>query len=44
MITIDQQGQLISVAVLGEFTLADFKELEEAVGYKIKFVKPFQSI
>lgn len=40
MITIDQQGQLISVVVLGEFTLADFKELEEVVGYKARFEGP----
>jgi hypothetical protein len=37
MIVIDQQDSLINVAVFGEFTLADFKEFEEAVAYKAKF-------
>jgi len=32
MITTDQQGSLVSLAVFGEFTLADFKELETVVG------------
>jgi len=31
MITIDNKESLVSVAVLGEFTLADFREFEEAV-------------
>lgn len=37
MITIDHQDNLVSIAVLGEFSLADFKEFEELVEYKIKF-------
>jgi hypothetical protein len=37
MITIELRSHLVNVAVLGQFTLADFKELEEAVMYKIKF-------
>jgi hypothetical protein len=37
MITIEQQDNLVNVAVLGQFTLADFKQLEEHVLYKIKF-------
>lgn len=37
MITIEVRSHLVNVAVLGQFTLADFKELEEAVLYKIKF-------
>ncbi|MDD5328641.1 MAG: STAS/SEC14 domain-containing protein [Sulfuricella sp.] len=37
MINIEAQSHLVNVAVLGQFTLADFKELEEAVMYKIKF-------
>lgn len=37
MIAIDQQDSLIGVAVLGEFTLADFKEFEEVVAYKARF-------
>lgn len=31
MITTYHQGSLVSIAVFGEFTLADFKEFEEAV-------------
>lgn len=37
MVTIEMQSHLVSVAVLGQFTLADFRELEDAVIYKIKF-------
>lgn len=37
MITIDHQPNLVSIAVLGEFALADFKEFEALVLYKIKF-------
>jgi len=37
MITIEVRSHLVNVAVLGQFTLGDFKELEEAVMYKIKF-------
>ena len=37
MITIEQSDDLVSVAVLGEFTLADFKELEEHLLYEIRF-------
>lgn len=40
MITIDHQDSLISVAVLGEFTLGDFKEFEELVLYKTRFSGP----
>ena len=29
MITIEEAGNLISVAVFGEFTLADYQEFEE---------------
>ena len=31
MITIDHKGNLLEIAVLGEFTLADFKEFEDLV-------------
>lgn len=34
MITIDHSGSLIRVAVLGEFTLADFKEFEDYAVYR----------
>jgi hypothetical protein len=38
MITIQKTGNLITVAALGEFTLADYKELEEQVLCKFHFV------
>lgn len=37
MIVIQQEKQHVEAVVLGEFTLADFKEFEEAVLYQIKF-------
>ncbi|MBL8480731.1 MAG: STAS/SEC14 domain-containing protein [Rhodocyclaceae bacterium] len=37
MITTDHQDQLVSTTVFGEFTLADFKEFEEQVNYKLRF-------
>ena len=40
MITIDYRDNQVSVAVLGEFTLADFKEFEELVQFKVKFEGP----
>jgi hypothetical protein len=40
MITTDHKNTLVSVAVLGEFTLADFRELEELVTFKLKFEGP----
>lgn len=40
MIAIDHKDNLISVAVFGEFTLADFKEFEELVNYKVRFEGP----
>lgn len=40
MITTDHKLQLVTVAVFGEFTLADYKEFEELVNYKIKFEGP----
>jgi len=36
MITIEQTGTLINIAVIGEFTLADFKQFEEHALYKLK--------
>ncbi|MDD4928813.1 MAG: STAS/SEC14 domain-containing protein [Gallionella sp.] len=35
MITIEQTDNLVNAAVLGEFTLADFKEFEEQSLYKL---------
>lgn len=40
MITIEHSDKLVAVAVFGEFTLADFKEFEELVSYKIQFSGP----
>ena len=40
MITTDIRGSVVSIAVLGEFTLGDFKEFEELVLYKLKFDGP----
>ena len=37
MITIEQTENLVNVAVLGEFTIADFKTFEEQSLYKLKF-------
>jgi hypothetical protein len=36
MITIEQTKNLVNVAVLGEFTIADFKAFEEQSLYKLK--------
>lgn len=40
MIAIDHTKNLVTISILGEFTLADFKEFEELVLYKIKFGGP----
>jgi len=40
MIAIDHKDHLVTLAVLGEFTLADFKEFEELACFKIKFEGP----
>jgi hypothetical protein len=37
MIAIDHKEKLVTVAVLGEFTLADFKEFEDLVNFKVQF-------
>ena len=36
MITIEQTENLVNIAVLGEFTISDFKTFEEQVMYKLK--------
>jgi len=36
MITIEQTGPVINAAVLGEFTLADFKQFEQHALYELK--------
>lgn len=40
MIVIDQTPHRVSVSVFGEFALADYKEFEEVVNYKVKFEGP----
>jgi hypothetical protein len=40
MITIDNTNSLVSVTVLGEFTLVDFREFEELVLSQVKFDGP----
>lgn len=40
MITTDHRPKLVAVAVFGEFTLADYKEFEELVNYKVQFEGP----
>jgi hypothetical protein len=40
MITTDHSPHLVSVAVFGEFTIADYKEFEEVVNFKVKFEGP----
>lgn len=40
MIAIDHRDLLVSVVVLGEFTLADYAEFEELVNYKVRFNGP----
>ncbi len=40
MITIEQTGHLLNVAVLGEFTLADFQQFENLALQKLKSSPP----
>lgn len=40
MITTDQKENRVNLTVFGEFTVADYKEFEEIVDYKIKFEGP----
>lgn len=40
MIVTDHKARVVSVAVFGEFTLADYKEFEELVNYKVRFEGP----
>lgn len=37
MIAIEQRERVVKVSVFGEFTLADYKQMEDAVVYKLKF-------
>jgi hypothetical protein len=40
MINTDHKGNVVYVTVFGEFTLADYREFEDLVRYKLKFVGP----
>jgi len=40
MIVIQNQTKRVEVNVYGEFTLADYKEFEDMVNYKVKFEGP----
>lgn len=40
MIVTDHQPGRVSVTVFGEFSLADYKEFEELVNYKVQFEGP----
>ena len=40
MIVIQQENKRVIVNVYGEFTLADYKEFEDAVNYQVKFEGP----
>lgn len=40
MIVTDHKDKLVTVAVYGEFALADYKEFEELVNYKVQFQGP----
>lgn len=37
MIVTDHKDKLVTVTAYGEFTLADYKEFEELVNFKVKF-------
>ncbi len=37
MISLQQRGDVVMISVLGQFTLDDFRQLEEHVLYSIKF-------
>src|SRR5512139_1918439 len=40
MITIEKTGNLLNVAVMGEFTIADFKQFEENALYMLQTAGP----
>ena len=40
MIVTDHKDNLVTVTVYGEFSLADYKEFEELVNYKVRFQGP----
>ena len=40
MISTESTEKLVSLVVFGEFTLADYKEFEDVVNYRIQFSGP----
>ncbi len=40
MIIIEHQTNRVDIAVLGDFTLADYREFEQLVNFKVKFEGP----
>ena len=40
MIVTDHQPNRVNVSVFGEFTLADYREFEEIINFKVKFEGP----
>ena len=40
MINIEHHDKLVAITIFGEFALADYKEFEELVTYKIQFGGP----
>lgn len=40
MINTEHTDKMVAVAVFGEFTLADYKEFEEVVNFKVRFEGP----
>ena len=40
MINIEHHDKLVAITIFGEFALADYKEFEEVVNYKVKFEGP----
>jgi hypothetical protein len=44
MITINVKDNLINIAVLGEFTLADYKEFEQAVMHGVELKKTVNAL
>ena len=40
MINIEHHDKLVAITIFGEFALADYKEFEELVNFKVKFEGP----
>lgn len=37
MISIEHHDRIVKVSVFGDFTLADYKQMEETIGYELQF-------